>query len=653
MKNKLRNISYAALTGTVFLIYLQTIAPSVIQIDSGELAAVQSLPGIAHPSGYPLFSLFGYLFSLIPLGISKIFQLNLLAAVFTAMAVLVFYKINLLIWDNTDYFMSNRKRKEAKSKKVLKNKKIKKVTSEPITKEINSISISANEKIIFSFLGALILAFSSTFWFQSVSVEVYSLHVLMLTLILFALIKAYVSKDNTKIAWFTFAAFLSLGFSNHLTTLLLLPATAYLYFNRNKFNKSSFILLAEMIGLFLIILVPLYSYFPIVASTNPYLNWGNPIDMERILRHISGKQYQVWIFSSFDSAKKQLIYFITNLPKEFAASLILIAAGVIFTFMKTRKLFYLLMILFISTLFYSVNYDIVDIDAYFLLAYISLSMWGIWGIYFLYNKFATDPRSRYVIIAIVALIIFLQGYLNFPGVNQNGNYIFEDYTKMSLASVENNSVIFSYQWDYLISPAYYFQFVENYRKDVAIIDKELLRRSWYYNQMKTNYPEVVSGISDLESEFLRAIKPFERDEEFNSNLLESLYRQIMTRLVESNYQKRSYYIGAELVINEMSRNEFTLPQGLKLVPHLFFFKVAEDDSYQPAGDFNYKFRKTPVSNSYTSFIKDMVPNMLVRRAIYEMQFEKQERAKHYLTAIKENFPEFRISPDLEEILKRK
>lgn len=653
MERKLRNFAYAALAAIVFTVYLLTIAPGVIQIDSGELAAVQSLPGIAHPSGYPLFSVLGYLFSLLPLGLSKIFQLNLLAALFTAAAVIMFFKINLLIWDNKDYFILRQIKKETKSKKSFKNKKNKKITSESITPEISTILISANEKIIFSFAGSLILACSTTFWFQSVSVEVYSLHVLLLTIILFSLIKAYVSSDNTKIAWFTFAVFLSLGFSNHLTTLLLLPATAYFYFQQNKFSKSSLILLAKMIGLFTIILVALYSYFPIVAATNPNLNWGNPIDPERILRHISGKQYQVWIFSSFDSAKKQLTYFITNLPKEFAASLILIAAGIIYTFLKIRRLFYLLLILFISTLFYSVNYDIVDIDAYFLLAYITLSLWGTWGMHFVYSKFASDPRSRYVILAIVSLIIFLQGYLNFPRVNQSGNYIFEDYTKMSLSSVDKNSVIFSYQWDYLISPAYYFQFVENYRQDVAIIDKELLRRSWYYNQMKTNYPEVVTGISDLENEFLKAIKPFERDEEFNSNLLESLYRQIMTRLVESNFKNRSFYIGAELVMNEMSRNEFTLPEGLKLVPHLFFFKVAENDSYQPAGDFNYKFRKSGVINNYTSFIRDMVPNMLVRRAIYEMQFAKQERAKHYLTAIKENFPEFKIPADLNEILKRK
>ena len=61
---------YYILTGfAVFIIYLFTLAPSVVQIDSGELATVQATLGIAHPTGYPLFTMIGYLFSLIPLPI--------------------------------------------------------------------------------------------------------------------------------------------------------------------------------------------------------------------------------------------------------------------------------------------------------------------------------------------------------------------------------------------------------------------------------------------------------------------------------------------------------------------------------------------------------------------------------------------------------
>ena len=44
-----------------FLLYLRTAAPHVTFIDSGELAAVASSLGVAHPTGYPLFTLIGLL----------------------------------------------------------------------------------------------------------------------------------------------------------------------------------------------------------------------------------------------------------------------------------------------------------------------------------------------------------------------------------------------------------------------------------------------------------------------------------------------------------------------------------------------------------------------------------------------------------------
>ena len=75
---------------TLFIIYLITLAPSVVQIDAGELAAVQATLGIAHPTGYPLFTLIGYLFSKLPLPFSTILQLNILASIWCASAVVIF-----------------------------------------------------------------------------------------------------------------------------------------------------------------------------------------------------------------------------------------------------------------------------------------------------------------------------------------------------------------------------------------------------------------------------------------------------------------------------------------------------------------------------------------------------------------------------------
>ena len=111
---------YYLLTGlVVFIVYIFTLAPSVIQIDSGELAAVQATLGIAHPTGYPLFTILGYLFSLIPLPFTKIFQLNLLAAIYCGAGIAVFVYTAKLVLDNLESFSSLK----VNTTKIIKNRK--------------------------------------------------------------------------------------------------------------------------------------------------------------------------------------------------------------------------------------------------------------------------------------------------------------------------------------------------------------------------------------------------------------------------------------------------------------------------------------------------------------------------------------------------
>ena len=570
-----------------------TLAPSVVQIDSGELAAVQATLGIAHPTGYPLFTILGYLFSLIPLPFTKIFQLNILAAIYCSSAVGVFtYTIKYCL-DNLSAFkkkISNQKESSKKDKKKGKYQ---------IEKSDKQDELSENIKLIAAIFGGLILAFSRTFWFQSTSVEVYSLHLLLITLILFFLLKAYVNSfENDKLThWLMFAFFLALGFTNHLTTLMILPGTAYLYFSRYKFNSASFKKLALMIALFIVVLVAVYSYLPLSASQNPILNWGNPLDWERILRHVSGKQYQVWLFSSFDSAGKQFSHFWSILPFEFFVGLLLALIGLFVSLFKSRTLGWFILITFLFTLFYSINYDIHDIDSYFLLAFVMVAFFAAFGALKILEM-KSIPKNYGVIGLSIALAIQL--FFNFKEVNQSNVYTYEDYTKAALNTVPKNSIIFSYQWDYFISASYYYQFVEDYRRDVTVIDKELLRRSWYYKQIDNHDPKVLNGVRNEIDLFLVALQPFERDDKRKTdpNRLENLYQTIMSNLIKTNLNERDYFIAPELVEQEMKKGEFKLPEGYNLVPHLFFYKVVEGNDYVPAPDPDFSITIAANRNVY-------------------------------------------------------
>lgn len=639
MKEKLYNL-YGVFAGIlVFIIYLLTLAPNVIQIDSGELAAVQATLGIAHPTGYPLFTVFGYIFQLIPLPFSTIFKLNILASLWCASSVTIFIYTAKLILENIHKFEV--------VKSIKKKKKVKDKKSET-TEDNNQINkISTTVIYISSLFGGLFLAFSKTFWFQSTSVEVYSLHLFFITLIIYFLVKAYVNENQSELkGWLIFAAVLALGFGNHMTTLLILPGVAFLFFNKLKFGKDTFLKLGKMLALFFPALFLIYSYLPLRAAQNPVLNWGNPVDMERILRHVSGKQYQVWLFSSTEAAKKQFNYFINNITDEYNIILLISLLGLIYTFTRARKLFFFLLITFISTVLYSINYDISDIDAYFLLAYIVLAFFASAAFVKIFEFFKTKKHRFGMPVIIGFVFASTLFYVNYGKVDQSDQYTFEDYTKALLNSVEKNGIVFSYQWDYFLSASYYYQFVESFRKDVIVIDKELLRRSWYYNQIETSYPKVINNIKSDVEPFLKALQPFERSENYNAPLLQNLFVRLMTNLVSKN-EEHKFYIGPEIFDKEMREGEFVLPEGYTVVPDNFMFIAVKDNKYVEASDPNFKIRFREKRNHYDRFIEEsLVGPMLARRAFYELQFDKVEKAKFYVNKLLNEFPNYRMPMEL-------
>lgn len=605
--------NYFLILSTLFvaLVYFLTLAPEVVQIDSGELAAAACTLGIAHPTGYPLFTIIGFLFTKIFFFTSKIFSLNILSALYTLGGFLFIYKINKLLLENFSIEKPNEKKQKKKTQLQ---------------------SVDPNTIISLSIVSALTTAFTRTFWLQSTSVEVYSLHILLITASIYFFLKAYfietsekqlIHKNNLK-HWLIFAFVLGLSFTNHLTSILVLPAFAYLFFTKFGFNKSSLKTIALMLIPFSVAL-SIYLYLVISAANNPSINWGNPVDWERFKRHIMGWQYQSWIFSSTESASKQFKYFTSIFPIEFAYfGLIFILLGIYHLIRINKRIFVFLILLFVTTVLYSINYDINDIDSYFLLVFISSGLIITFGLHYVYEKFLKQSQHSIYLLFIIPLITLI---LNFEKVNQSDNVQYQQYTKAVLESADENSIIISYLWDFFISPSYYYQFVENKRKDIAVIDKELVRRSWYFNQIKTNYPEIYKRSEKLINGFLPELALFERNQNYNSQILEKFYREIVLSFILNNIHDHTIYLTPEMVRNEVANKWLVIPDTLQVVPDLFMFKISKDTVYQPLKlqDFDIKFRQD--KSYYTETLKDLIVMSLINRALYELKFGKKVEAK--------------------------
>lgn len=173
----------------------------------------------------------------------------------------------------------------------------------------------------------------------------------------------------------------------------------------------------------------------------------------------------------------------------------------------------------------------------------------------------------------------------------------------------------------------------------------------YYNQINNHDPNILSGVNNEVDQFLIALQPFERDEKFDANRLENLYRTIMSNLIKTNVSKRDYFIAPELVDHEMKRGEFKIPDGYNLVPHLFFYKVVQGEDYVPAPDPDFQIRISSNRNYYIDQVERMVGQMLSNRAYYEVKFGKTDRAKIYLKKILNDLPGFKLHPALQQVLK--
>src|SRR3990172_11738601 len=78
--------------GLALLVYIATLAPTVMWYDMGEFATAASTLGIAHNTGYPLLILLGKAFTFLPVG-DAAYRVNLMSAVFSALAVALVFGI--------------------------------------------------------------------------------------------------------------------------------------------------------------------------------------------------------------------------------------------------------------------------------------------------------------------------------------------------------------------------------------------------------------------------------------------------------------------------------------------------------------------------------------------------------------------------------
>jgi len=529
-----------------FIVYFCTSAPAVQFIDSGELAVVCQSLGIAHPTGYPLYTLLGRLFCLLPLK-DTIFRVNLMSLLFTCFANVILFFILLAIGQNFS------KRKEG------------------------SYSI-----VIWSaFVAALIFSFTPTLWSQATFNEVYSLNVLFYTLIVLLVLmwqnswKEPVAERILYLLTFVYG----LSFGNHMSTILLLPAIFFILIT--TYGKSFFRLkrLTPILALFLLGL-SIYVFLPIRSSQNPIMDWGNPESWSAFKRHVTGWQYQVWMFAqSAEKLGSNFQNFIKLFFHQFPLYLLpLSLLGVWRLLIHDRRTLAFFLILFFANILYGINYSIPDIDPYFLGSFFVNAIFIGLGFHFVFQIIKNSrikKRLSYLIIIFFILLPLISLKKNYFEADRSRDFLAYDFASNIMRSVKKDAVLLTNMWDHY-APWLYLRFVELKRPDIGYLDTELCRRSWYFDYIKQSHGDLYQTSRDEIKRFLKEVYPFENRQSFDPQVIERAYMNMLNSFLFKNFRNKPLYdvmmegpkIG-KMYLRIPEGMVFSLEDSLKYYPYAF------------------------------------------------------------------------------------
>jgi hypothetical protein len=178
-------------------------------------------------------------------------------------------------------------------------------------------------------------------------------------------------------------------------------------------------------------------------------------------------------------------------------------------------------------------------------------------------------------------------------------------------------LVLSYQWDYWVSAANYFQLVKGVRPDVVVVDKELLRRSWYLTELEYRFPWLIRESQAEVNAFRNELFKFEHDQPYTPAIIQARYEAMIMSFIRRSFSSRPVYVTAEI------ESEFT--RGLERVPQGLAFRIWNDTLFHPTPHPQYTFRPLGRSGRLEGFVPKFYASSLVARGEYYLYAGKDRR----------------------------
>lgn len=396
---------WATLVGVIFFIlYAVTAAPSIVELydDSLEFQLVGPTLGIAHPTGYPLYTVLGAFWSrmLFPIG-NWAWRMNLLSALAAAITVGLLFLI-----------------------------------TQRLTVQVSLAKPQSALKIGPGMAAALAFGLAPVWWSQATIAEVYALHNLFVAVILLIALNLSLTPSPPHLVTLLCLCF-GLGLAHHRTIVLLLPGVALmLWGQRTLVWQPQWWLTwvaAFLLPLLLYLLLPLRAAMGVADLHGSYVNswagfWDHVLargytsffaQNELTVQRTFGDWWQLW------QAQVGLV------------GLLLGAIGLGWLLWRGRPLWPGLgvVVVLVTNLLFAVNYQVGDQQVFLLPAWLCFALLIGLGVGALMTWLARWPRVAQGTAIGCCLLLFFGVGGRGPLVNRSHDWAIHDYA-VALAKVD-------------------------------------------------------------------------------------------------------------------------------------------------------------------------------------------------------------------------
>lgn len=433
-----KNRLHLAVVFTVtFLVYFWSAPATVTLEDDGYFILAAYFNGVAHPPGYPLYTLLAHFSTFLPYG-SIALRVHMLSIIFSSISC-------LLLWWTACFLFADKK---------------------------------------IAYLVALGFGFSNVFWSQSIIAEVYSLHVLLFTLIIFTAVCLLRTNTDESKRFLLKVLFLliGLGLSNHWPLLVLsLPCLAALLWPQREIIIHNSV---KSIPYLLAGLLP-YVWMVYRSRMDPEISFFGAINnLSDLWFYISRAAY-AGIDTSPSAGLHDKLLFALYFLKETAGQFGIIGAvfGITGFFYQWRMLpvnfcIALLLGFFMPSLglicLLGFDYDFLHqaiFRVYPVIAYWVAAIWTGIGVMTITQMLSVHGRQQLnsnIPVTGFAILVVGTTFINSAVANFRANDKWaEDYATVILNTLPENAVLFV-SGDTTVGPAGYMHHIRHYRGDITL-----------------------------------------------------------------------------------------------------------------------------------------------------------------------------------------